>query len=369
MVKKSLGYVELEWVCPQCDSRNKGTSKKCTNCGAPQPEDVQFHQAPDEPFITDKAKIARAKAGPDIHCPYCGTRNLATAEKCVQCGGDLTGGTVRESGRVLGAHRTEPAEEVACPHCGASNPATAQECSQCGGAMKPVATPRPARQPAERTRRAAARPKRKINPMAIVGIAVAALILIAFCVVIVLSMLPSDEITGTVQSKSWERSIAVEALQDVTHEAWQDEIPVGAPVGDCTEKVHHTQPNPAPGSVEVCGTPYTVDTGTGMGEVMQDCEYQVYEDWCEYTEKEWMVVDTVVLSGSDMNPVWPDIGAGTNRREGERDETYRVVFATEDKTYTRAFTDMNRWREFTIGSRWLLTTNKLGGIKSIEPVE
>jgi ribosomal protein L40E len=365
MVKKSLGYVELEWVCPQCDSRNKGTDKKCVNCGAAQPEDVQFHQAAEEKLITDEAKIARAKAGADIHCPYCGTRNLATAEKCVQCGGDLTGGTVRDSGRVLGAHRARPAGEATCPHCGASNPATALECSQCGGAMQPVAS----RRPAARTRRAAAQSKRKISPMAIVGIAIAALIAIAFCVVIVLSLLPSDEITGTVRSASWERSIVVEGLQDVTREAWQDDIPAGAPVGACTEKVHHTQPDPAPGSVEVCGTPYTVDTGTGMGEVVQDCEYQVYGDWCEYTAKDWVVVDTLVLSGSDMNPVWPDIGAGTSRREGERDETYRVVFATEDKTYTRAFTDVNRWREYTIGSRWILQLNKLGGIQSIEPAE
>jgi len=365
MVKKSLGYVELEWVCPQCDSRNKGTSKKCASCGAAQPEDVEFHQAAQETLIADEAKIARAKAGPDIHCPYCGTRNLAIAEKCVQCGGDLTGGMARESGQVVGAHRTEPVEEATCPHCGASNPATALKCSQCGGAMKPA----PARQPAARTRRAAAQPKSKINPMAIVGIAVVALILIAFCVVIVLSMLPSGEITGTVQSVSWERSIVVEGLQDVTREAWRDEIPAGAPVGACTEKVHHTQPDPAPRSVEVCGTPYTVDTGTGMGEVVQDCEYQVYDDWCQYTAREWAVVETAVQGGSEFNPTWPDVSLGTDRRERSREETYKVVFATEDKTYTRAFTDVNRWRQYPIGSRWILQLNKLGGIQSIEPVE
>jgi len=362
VVKKSLGYVELEWVCPQCDSRNKGTDEKCVNCGAAQPEDVKFTQAAQETLITDEAQIAQAKAGPDIHCPYCGTRNLATAAKCVQCGGDLTGGEVREAGRVVGAHSTAPVKEATCPHCGASNPATALKCSQCGGAMRPAA-PSPSR------RRQTTTEKPKMGPMAIIGIAIAALVLVGICVVIILSMTPSEALTGTVQSVSWERAISVEALQDVTREAWQDEIPAGSPVGACTEKVRYTQPDPAPRSVEVCGTPYTVDTGTGMGEVVQDCEYQVYDDWCQYTAREWVVVDTLVLNGSDMNPAWPDIVAGSDRREGGRQATYGVVFATEDKTYTRTFSDEAQWRQYPIGSRWILQLNKLGGIQSIEPAE
>jgi len=364
MVKKTLGYVELEWVCPQCDSRNKGTSKKCTSCGAAQPEDVQFHQAAHEELITDEAEIARAKAGPDIHCGYCGTRNPATAEKCRQCGGDLTEGQARKSGRVVGAYRAGPAGEATCPHCGASNPATALECSQCGGAMKPVAPAQPAR-PA----RPAAQSKRKIGPPGIIGIAVAVLAVLALCVVIVLSLLPSDEVNGTVQSVSWERSVVVEALQDVTREAWLDEIPDGAAAGSCTEKVRSTQDEPAPRSVEVCGTPYTVDTGTGQGEVVQDCVYEVYDDWCEYTVQDWVVVDTLVLTGNDLNPTWPDVGVSASRREGGQDEEYQVVFATEKRTYTHSVSDLDTFRQFEIGSRWVLQTNKLGGITSIEPAQ
>ena len=364
MVKKTVGYVELEWVCPQCDSRNKGTSKKCTSCGAAQPEDVEFHQAAQEELITEEAEIARAKAGPDIHCGYCGTRNPATAEKCRQCGGDLTEGAARKRGRVVGAHRAGPAGEATCPHCGASNPATALECSQCGGAMKPVAPAQPSR-PA----RPAAQSKRKIGPLGIIGIGVALLAVLAFCVVIVLSLLPSDEITGTVQAVSWERSVVVEALQDVTRETWQDEIPDGATAGSCTEKVRSTQDEPAPRSVEVCGTPYTVDTGTGYGEVVQDCVYEVYDDWCEYTVQDWVGVDTLVLTGNDLNPTWPDIGVSASRREGERGETFQVVFATEERTYTHSVSDPDAFRQFEIGSRWVLTTNKLGGITSIEPAQ
>jgi ribosomal protein L40E len=365
MVKKTVGYVELEWVCPNCESRNRGTRKVCTSCGAAQPDDVEFIQAAEEKLISDEAEIASAKAAPDIHCGYCGTRNPSTAEKCKQCGGDLTEGAARESGRVMGAHRAGPAGEALCPQCGAPNPATALECSQCGGTMHGATPARPAPRP----KPAAAQPKRKIGLAGIIGIGAVVLIALTFCVLIILSLLPSDELNGTVQSASWERSVQVEELRDVTREAWQDEIPAGATPGACTDKVHHTQPDPAPRAVEVCGTPYTVDTGTGHGEVVQDCEYQVYDDWCEYTTKDWIVVDTLVLSGSDLAPRWPDVGASTDRREGEREAVYHVVLVTEDKTFTHTLSDVDRFRQFAIGSRWVVQTNKLGGIQSIEPAE
>jgi DNA-directed RNA polymerase subunit RPC12/RpoP len=49
-------------------------------------------------LITDEAAKAKAAAGADIHCPYCGTRNPAGTKTCSHCGGDLTEGK-RESAR------------------------------------------------------------------------------------------------------------------------------------------------------------------------------------------------------------------------------------------------------------------------------
>ena len=365
MVKKTVGYVELEWACPNCESRNRGTRKVCTSCGAAQPDDVEFVQAAEEELITDEAELAAAKAAPDIHCGYCGTRNPSTAEKCRQCGGDLAEGAARESGQVVGAHRKEPAGEALCPHCGAPNPATALECSQCGGTMHGAT---PAR-PAPRTRPAAAQPKRKMGLLGIIGIGAVILVALALCVVLILALMPSEELNGTVQSASWERSVQIEALRDVTREAWQDDVPAGATPGACTDKYHHSQPDPAPRATEVCGTPYTVDTGTGHGEVQQDCEYRVYDDWCEYTAKDWIVVDTLVLSGTDLAPRWPEAGVATDRREGGRSQSFQVVFVTEDKTFTHTLSDADRFRQYQIGSRWVLHTNKLGGITSIEPAQ
>ena len=131
MTKKSLGYVQLEWTCPSCQTRNPGPVKKCRSCGAPQPEDVQFEQAVQETFIEDEKLIEKAQAGPDIHCPYCGTRNPAGAVTCSNCMGDLTDAAVRDKGQVLGKHRQEAQPDVACPYCGTMNPATAVKCANC----------------------------------------------------------------------------------------------------------------------------------------------------------------------------------------------------------------------------------------------
>jgi predicted nucleic acid-binding Zn ribbon protein len=249
MTKKRLGYVELEWICPNCETRNPGPHKFCNGCGAPQPEDVEFEQALEEKLLTDAEEIAHAQVGPDVHCPYCGARNPADAKFCGACGGDLAGAEARESGRVVGAHRHEPAEEVLCPSCGTANPAANKTCSNCGAQLEKESPPVP---------EPAARAKKSLPLLAILGgglfcaLAAAAIFFLA---------IKTEERTGQVSAVRWERSIPVEALAPVEREAWRDEIPSEAEVGACSQEHRSTSNEPVSNSTEVCGTPYTVDTG------------------------------------------------------------------------------------------------------------
>ena len=103
MAQKTEGFIELEWTCPSCQSNNPGPQKTCQNCGSPQPDDVTFHLPGEAKLKTDEATAEMAAAGPDIHCPYCGARNPGNAAECTQCGGDLSGGTHRQAGQVVGA--------------------------------------------------------------------------------------------------------------------------------------------------------------------------------------------------------------------------------------------------------------------------
>jgi predicted nucleic acid-binding Zn ribbon protein len=325
MTQETLGYVRLEWTCQRCGGKNPGPEKLCIHCGASIDEQEQFELPETTEFITDAEELKKAAAGPDIHCPYCETRNPAGSTVCKQCGGSLAEGKVRAKGHIVGAP------------------------------PKPRAAPRPVA------------PKVKGLPWYLfAGLAV---LLLVCCVGAYLLTRPSKDISGIVRDVSWERRISIEALQPVSHEDWRDEIPSDARLGNCRKKEHHTQSEePALGveAEKVCGTPYTIDQGSGYGKVVQDCEYKVYADWCEYTREEWQEVEDASASGYDLNPYWPQVNLASGQREGERSEKYNVNFDTEGKSYTyhpRA----DEFPGFDIGSKWVLSVNALGGITSVEP--
>ncbi len=365
MAKKHLGYVHLEWTCPNCDTRNPGPHKFCNGCGAPQPEEVAFEQPLEEKILTDEAEIARAKIGPDVHCPYCEARNAADAKFCGACGGDLTSAEARESGRVLGAHRDEPAADVLCAACGTANPAANRICANCGASLEKEAVPDKKEAARAPKPAASARTGRSRAPLfAILGVGL--LCVLAACAIFFL-FFQTDEQTGQVSGVSWERSIPLEALAPVEREAWVDEIPDGAVVEACTLEYRSTSDEPEANSTEVCGTPYTVDEGSGFGEVVQDCVYEVYDDRCTYTVMDWEVFDTVTLSGTDLNPRWPEVSLTGDQRQGDPTEEYVVTFTAQDGTYTYTPQDADEFSQFGIGTTWILNVNALGGVSSVEP--
>ena len=362
MAKKSLGYVELEWTCPNCSTRNPGSQKTCLSCGMPQPDDVQFDQPAQEKIISDEQELAKAKAGPDIHCYYCGSRNAATATVCTQCGADLSEGEKRSSGRVVGAHRDKPAAPVACPSCGTENAANAPKCAQCGSSL--VDTP-PKPEPEPIPVKAS-----KSKGMGLLGKIGLGVLVLAFCacgITFLALFNRTEDLNATVEDVSWQREIAIEQLMPVTYEDWLDEIPEESELGSCSAKVRRTQDQPTDNSKEVCGTPYTVETGSGHGEVVQDCKYEVYEDFCEYTVEEWRETDKQTVTGNDFSPNWPVLNLAANQREGERDETYTCHFKAEGGSYSYSMGNFNSYQACKIGSKWVLEVNTFDMVTNAEP--
>ncbi len=357
MTQKTLGYVELEWTCKRCGTKNPGTQKTCTNCGAAMGEEDQFDLPAQQELITDEQKLEQAKKGPDVHCPFCGTRNPAGAEECSQCGGDLRGAQARGQGQVMGAFTTQAAPEITCPSCGTPNPASASRCLNCGGSLaqeKPPAPQMPAAPQAARSN--------KTLWMVVAGLIVLACL---GSILFLVMSLRTEAQTATVQSVQWERSIELLEQKPVERKDWRDEIPAGANISTCTREYRRTQSQPAPGAEEVCGTPYTVDQGSGVAKVVQDCEYRIYDDYCTYTQMEWVVVDTASLQGSDLNPVWPAIVLSAGQREGERRQSYTVVFRSEGETYTYRLSDPQEFSGFTPGSEWILDVNAFGAVTDV----
>ncbi len=362
MVKKSIGYVHLEWTCPRCGTRNLGKQVFCIGCGGPQPEDVEFEQAAQETLIEDEADLARAKAGPDVHCPYCNARNPGNAKFCGACGADLAEGKARKAGQVVGAHKTETTEArapSACPACGADNPADAKTCAQCGYNLQGES---PIDRPIEQT--AKPRSKALFPILAVVGV-----LCIAIVIVVLIMSGKTEQVVGRVDKVEWSRTVLILELGPVEHEDWHDEIPAGAQVGDCSLAYRYTSDEPAPNSVEVCGTPYTEDTGSGFGEVVQDCVYEVSEEYCTYTLEEWSTVDQVTLSRNDLQPAWPQPTLLEGQRVEQGEESYTVFFATDEKLYEYSPNDPTTFSQFTPGSQWSLNINAFDRIRSVEPAD
>lgn len=355
MAEKELGYVELEWTCPNCNTRNPGSAPKCKQCGAAMPADVKFEQAAEEHLITDKTKIDAAKSGPDIYCAYCGTRNASTAKVCKQCGAALAEGTARQAQGVVGALRDKPAPPQKCPNCGTENKANALKCANCGaplGKAVPAATAPVA--PATRPGGIG------ILPLILVGV------VLLIGVFIFLGRRSSDTV-AQVADYGWRRVIAVQQLAPVTREGWLEQLPAGVDVVGCQKEVYQTVSQPVPGAREICGTPYVVDTGTGFGKVQQDCEYQVFADYCQYRTMEWVVGPPLILEGSDFNPRWPAANLGANQRAGAQSEEYTIVFRANDRDYTYTTRNLQEYLELAQGTRWKLTINGFGQITGIDP--
>lgn len=323
MATKVLGFIELVWTCDSCGTQNPGPIKSCTACGAPQPQNVKFEKVDEKTFdfIKDAALIRQAESGADKHCPYCGTRNLAEAATCVKCGSDLTvGAPTREHGTIL-EQRDQPA-------------------------------------PAKKSSR---------------GLFIFLAILIVICVGIGIFMSKANKttsvVTGTVKETTWQRSVQLMGYRSVTDSDWKDLIPSDAIVGSCELRYRYDSPTYVDNSKEVCGEPYTVDTGTGIGRVQQDCVYQVYEDHCAYQKMDWVLLDTVSTKGTDLNAYWPEVTLTSNERLENQTERYVIVFTADGKDFVMTTSDYNIYGMASPGSQWKLELNTFGNVREAVPIK
>lgn len=353
MAKRSLGFVELSWECPNCQAKNKGLDKTCKQCGAPQPENLQFGLDEDAKKISDEKILQELKNGADFHCPYCGTRNIQGTVVCTQCGGDLTDATKRTSGNVL----TAKANTI-CPKCGNKNQFAATTCAACGSIMPKSGVhnnqPTPESTPHEKK-------SSPIRPWMALPV-IAGLLLL--CSLIWLLFFKTNSVMGTVESTHWSRSIQIESFIEVKKQAWKDLIPSDGKVLECKMEFRENSDQPTDNSKEICATK-VVDQGNGAGEVVEECHYEVYDNYCTFTVFDWDVTNELTKSGDGLTAIWPPFTPTSSERIGVKTENYDVNFSTSNGIKTYSTSDYNYFQNFSIGSEWMLSINTLGGIVDI----
>ena len=348
--RRTLGYIQNEWTCPNCSTRNKGGSKTCQNCGAPQPENVQFELPAEQKFVTDKESIRAAQAGVDIHCPFCGTRNPATAKTCSQCGGDLIEGKARESGRLMQAPPPQ-LKIVKCDNCGTENPVSNAVCSNCGSPLPKVAAPALSPQAIPGIGKLTA-PK-KTNWLLIGGIVAA----VAICCVAIaaLFLFPSRSVQATVVDVHWETSVPVQEIRAVEYNNEPGSPPSDAYDVTCRDE-----------SRDVCEQ-RTIDRGNGYSEVVEECHTET-QQYCSYTVDEWRTIQTYTLDGNNLQPIYESPNVSSGQRLGEESEELTVTFSTADgEQETYSPDTVSEFQQFALGSTWTLKLNPLGGVVGVEP--
>ncbi len=196
-------------------------------------------------------------------------RNPAMTQTCSQYGASLKEASRRQAGQMPGAYQEGVARHVACLSCNSPNPPIAAFCINCGANLSKTA---------QASRRPVASEYASRRHFASLGVIILVLICLAGFAFFYLGS-RTQAMNGRVQSIHWERWIELQALGPVQFEDWKDQIPTGAVVGTCTQQYRLTQSEAAPGAEEVCGTPYTLDIGSGLGKVVQDCEDKIYDAW------------------------------------------------------------------------------------------
>lgn len=190
----------------------------------------------------------------------------------------------------------------------------------------------------------------------IVGCGCGFLLLVVLAIVaffIVNSLLTKDA-AFQVQGHSWRHEIPVEVYKMSHRTSSCSSMPAGA------ERVKRTKLDP------VCTTK-RVDQGDGTFKEVRDCKDR--DDECSYYIGEWKKHRAEQQSGNSLqdNLTWPEVRLGRTgecegcERQGARKATYTVKFkdTSGGKAQECEFSDVNKWRSFTVDSKW---KGKVGGL-------
>jgi hypothetical protein len=238
----------------------------------------------------------------------------------------------------------------------------------------------------------------------------------------------SRSVELTVERVEWKRSVVVEEYREVIFDDWEGTVPPDARVISQRKEIHHHD-RVKVGS-HVVQEPYTEQVKVGTRTVTEDytereqsgtesyrcgtrnrgngyfedvyCtrpkyrtvtktrskqvdDYQpvtrtrdktvddyeevpVYRQKIKYAVHRWVPAETVVAQHTDLAPHWPEVKAARQRREGRREERYRVYLrdTQSDKVYEREV-GAAEFALFAVGAKCAATVNGFDQIVTFTP--
>ncbi|MCP4873349.1 MAG: zinc ribbon domain-containing protein [Proteobacteria bacterium] len=307
---------QMLWDCPYCgtDKLLGLTHRHCPSCGSAQAEDKRYF-----PSDEDKVAVADHKfSGADKDCPACSSPMAAAAAHCGNCGSPMDG--------------------AAAVKLKSDAPAPDPQKAKGSGNGKLIG----------------------IGCVVLLGLGL---------VFLLVTMLWKKDVTLEATSRSWERSILIEAKQPTKEAKWCDNLPRDAYAVTRSSKQRDTKKIP---DGETCTTKRK-DNGDGTFNEYQDCkpkyrEEPIYDEWCAYTADRWHEARTLNAAGDASSaPDWPTVTLAKTgecvgcEREGKRSDSYVVQFLDADgKTHDCDLVEA-RWAGIEIGSKWTSKASVIGG--------
>jgi hypothetical protein len=349
---------EGRWDCQYCGTKGiLGRHKVCPNCAKSRPEGTTFYLPAEAETVEDEKLKELARLGPDWICEFCSSSNPANLDVCRHCNAPRESVSPQQVVKEFAPGAAPKSGDMTIPD--------------------PHEKYRQPKEPAPKK----ARPRWLLPAIGI--------ILLFACLFAAFSIFSGDELDVSIQRMQWERSVVVEELQTVTEEGW--DLPGGARIISQQEEIreydqvivgYETKQRQVSERVQVGERTYVCgqrDLGNGFFEDIE-CTEPVYETQQRtetyeeplyeqvpvyatkyvYEVERWSPVRTERVTGNDQQAYWPELRLGPNQREGERQESYQIVFGNDGgERFTLTF-PLEEWLSFESRGSYKLRVNGMG---------
>lgn len=163
---------------------------------------------------------------------------------------------------------------------------------------------------------------------------------------------PSKSVTATVNEIYWQTIVPVQEIQAVNYSDKAGGPPSGAYNVSCYDDVR-----------QVCEEK-TIDKGNGYAEVVEEC-HDESQQYCSYTLDEWTTIQTYMLEGNDLFPMYSEPNLYSDQRVGEQTLTLQVYFWGNGVSYVYNPDSLEEFQMYAVGSTWILRVNAVGGVVSV----
>lgn len=374
--------IEMCWDCNHCNNKKiLARHTSCPNCGQPQDRTTKFYRDGDRIVDESKNKISRK---PKWVCSYCNSLNWDESDNCSNCGASKS----ENKGDYFTAKNKEEKEytsncNIFSEWISLKDIDISSFDSYRSENYRQTAPPQPPKkEPRKNTLFSTL--KSALLPVSIICA-------VMMIVIGLFAFFSPKDIDIVPESKTWERSIEVEAYKTVNEEDWI--LPSSARLQYISRDIfsydrvidyYNPVTKQVPDGTYISGynISYT-DLGNGYATQTKDPIYStkyktvtemepvyksvpVYKDKYHYEIERW-VFDRYEKTSDGDEPYWKELNLASNEREGTRLEKYNIIIDKKGKQKSY-YTSFDIWKSLSVGNNTKVTIsgNKITKINGVD---